>query len=122
MGDDDEPGVVAVQELQPGELRGEPRAARALPLLAREPHVVVDDELTFALEHFHQPDRAMGSLERVVRQLHHRQAPAGRGDAVELASRHLLSGTQLGQRSFPAVLVHDRRGGNGPAPVIDIVS
>jgi len=45
LGDDDEPGVVAVQELQPGELRGEPCAARALPLLAGEPHVVVDDQL-----------------------------------------------------------------------------
>src|SRR5215475_9391599 len=40
LGDDDEPGVVVVQELQPGELRGEPGAARALPLLAGEPHVV----------------------------------------------------------------------------------
>src|SRR5215472_2039833 len=45
LSDDDEPGVVAVQELQPSELRGEPRAARALPLLAGEPHVVVDDQL-----------------------------------------------------------------------------
>src|SRR5215472_3780430 len=45
LGNDDEPGVVAVQELQPSELRGEPCAARALPLLAGEPHVVVEDQL-----------------------------------------------------------------------------
>src|SRR6266702_2845767 len=28
LGDDDKPGVVAIQELQPGEVRGEPGAAR----------------------------------------------------------------------------------------------
>src|SRR5258708_3895072 len=45
LGDDDEPGVVAVQEVQPSELRGEPCAAWALPRLAGEPHVGVDDQL-----------------------------------------------------------------------------
>src|SRR4029079_5729459 len=40
VGDDDEPRVVAVQELQPGELGCEAGAAAALPLRAVLPHVV----------------------------------------------------------------------------------
>ena len=40
QGDDDEPGVVVLQEFQPGELGGrELGAARALPFLAFESHV-----------------------------------------------------------------------------------
>ena len=111
LGDDDEAGVVGVEELEPGELAGEPGAARALPLLAGEPHVVVDDQLALALEHVDEPNRAVGSVERVVGQLHHREASAGGGDGVELTSRGLLPDPQLSQCGFPGVLVDDRRNG-----------
>ena len=118
LGDDDEAGVVAVEELQPGELAGEPGAARALPFLTGEPHVVVDDQLVLAVEHVHEPNRAVGSLEGVVGQFHHREAPAGSGDGVELTSRGLLPCAQLGQGSFPGVLVDDRRHGDRLAGVV----
>jgi hypothetical protein len=40
-----------------------PGAARALPLLAAEPHVAVDDQLRLAAEHVGQPDRALLALQ-----------------------------------------------------------
>jgi hypothetical protein len=109
LGDDDEPGVPVVQELQPGVLRGEPGAARALPLLAVEPHVVVDDQLRLAVEDVRQPDRPVLALEGVVGQLHHRQPAALGGDRVELAGGGLLSYTQFVQLLLPGVGVDDRR-------------
>ena len=118
LGDDDEAGVVVVEELQPGELAGEPGAARALPFLTGEPHVVVDDQLGLAFEHVHEANRAVGALEGVVRQFHHREAPAGSCDGVELASRGLLPYAELGQGSFPRVLVDDRRNGDRLARVV----
>ena len=90
LGDDDEAGVVAVEELEPGELAGETGAARALPLLTREPHVVIDDQLAPALEEIHQPNRTVGSIERVLRQFHHRQISARGRDCVELTCCGLL--------------------------------
>ena len=90
LGDDHKAGVVVVQELQPGELAGEPGAAATLPFLAGKPHVVVDDELGLALEHVRQPNRAVGSVKGVVGQLHHRQAPASGGDGVQLPGRLLF--------------------------------
>ena len=111
LGDDDEAGVVVVEELEPGELARESGAARALPCLTGEPHVVVDDQLGLAFEHVHEPNRAVGAVERVLGQLHHREATAGRGDGVELTSRGLLPYAQLGQGRLPGLLVDDRRDG-----------
>ena len=110
-GDDDEAGVVGVEELEPGELAGEPGAARALPLLTGEPHVVIDDQLALVLEHVDEPNRAVGSVECVLGQFHHRETSAGRGDGVELTSCGLLPGAQLSQFGFPDVLIDDRRHG-----------
>ena len=56
VGDDDEAGVVVVQELQSSELRGETRAPATLPIRAARPHVVIDDELRAAFEQLDQTD------------------------------------------------------------------
>ena len=117
LGDDDEAGVVAVEELEPGELAGEPGAARALPFLTGEPHVVVDDQLGLAFEKVHEPNRAVGALEGVVGQLHHRKAPTCSCDGVELTSRGLLPYAERSGGGFPGMLVDDRRNGDRPAGV-----
>ena len=70
--DDDEAGVVVVEEVQPDVLRRQPRAAAALPLRAIGPHVVVDDELRAPVEHVGQADGAVRADQRVVRELDHR--------------------------------------------------
>jgi hypothetical protein len=73
--------------------------------------VVVDDQLGPALEDVHEMNRAVGAVEDVVRQLHHREAPTGRGDVVELTSRGLLPLAELGERRLPGLLVDDGRNG-----------
>lgn len=118
LGDDDEPGVVVVQELQAGELRGEPRAARALPFLAGEPHVVVDDQLALAVEEFGQAYGAVLAVEGVVGHLHHRQPTTLGGDGVQLPGRGLLAGTESCELGLPCRGVHDGRqcvGGHDPS-------
>lgn len=107
LGDDDEAGVVLVEELQAGVLRGEPRAAGALPLLPGEPHVVVDDQLPLALEDVREPDGAVGALQRVLRHLDHRQPAALGGDGVELPRRGLLPRPQGLQPVLPGRAVDD---------------
>jgi hypothetical protein len=82
LGDDDKPGVVVVQELQPGELRGEASTPRALPFLTRKPHVVVYDQLRLPVEHVDQPHRSVLAVQNVVPHLDHRQPPSLRGDRV----------------------------------------
>ena len=108
VGDDDEPRVVVVQELQPGELRRESGAAAALPLGAVLPHVVVDDELRTSLEHVDQSDGPVLADQRVVSHLDHREPTALRGDGVQLAGRRLLPAPQLVKRGAPGLLIDDR--------------
>ncbi len=78
VGDDHEPRVVVVQELQPGELRRESRAAAALPFRAVLPHVVVDDELRATLEDVDESDRPV-LADRVCS---HPSRPSGGDDAA----------------------------------------
>jgi hypothetical protein len=116
LGDDDEPCVVVVQELQARVLRGEPRAARALPFLAGEPHVVVDDQLPLAVEDFGQPDGAVLAVEGVVGHLDHRQATPLGGDGVEFTGRGLLAGAEGCELVLPRRGVND--GGSASAVMV----
>lgn len=113
LGDDHESRVVGLQELESRELRGEGRASAALPLGVREPHVVVGDELGAAVEEIDEAHGAVGSLQGVVGQLHHRQAPALRGDGVQLARRGLLTHPQRIELPAPGLCVDDRRHRSG---------
>src|SRR5580693_5865379 len=105
--DDDESGVIVVQKLQPGELGGEPGAARTLPVLTREPHVVVDDQLPFTVEYIDQPHRSVLGFQYIVRHLNHRQPSSLCGDGVELAGGRLFPDAKGIQCALPGFLVHD---------------
>lgn len=111
VGDDHEAGVVVGEELQSGELRGEARAAAALPLGTRRPHVVVDDELGPAVEHIDQVDRPFGADQGVVGQFNHRQTAPLRGDPIQLARGSLLAFAQLVKRGAPGLVINDWRQG-----------
>ncbi len=113
LGDDNESGVVAVEELETGELAREAGAARALPLLAGEPHVVVHDQLAFAFERIGQPSRSVGAVQDVFGKFDHRESPTSRCDSVELACRGLLPDTELRQCRLPGGLIDDRWNGDG---------
>ncbi len=121
LGDDDEAGVVAVEELQPGELAGEPGATRALPLLIGEPHVVVDDQLPLAFEDVHEPNGTVGTVEGVIGKLDHWQTATGRRHGVEFTSHGLLPYPQVRQGDLPGALVDDRRNRDRLAGVIGAV-
>ncbi len=107
--DDDEPGVIAVQELQPGELGGEAGAARTLPLLTGEPHVVVDNELLFTVEYVGQLHRSVLGFQYIVWHLDHRQPSSLRGDRVQVAGGRLFPDAQCIQFALPGLLVYDGR-------------
>jgi len=91
VGDDDEPGIVVVEELQSDELRCKSRATATLPLGAVGPHVVVDDQLRSAVEDVGQADWTVGADQGVVSQFDHRQPPPLGGDGIQFAGGGLLA-------------------------------
>ncbi len=109
VGDDDEAGVVVVQEVEPSELRCEAGATAALPLGAVGPHVVVGDQLTAAVEDVDQPHRTVRADQRVVGQFHHRKAPSCCSDRVQFPGGGLLPAPHLVERGAPGLLVDYRR-------------
>jgi hypothetical protein len=55
---------------------------------------------------------AVDTIERVLRQFHHRETSARSCEGVDLASCGLLSGAQLSQCGFPRLLIGNRRNRN----------
>ena len=69
--------------------------------------MVVDDELGALVEYLDEPDRAVRTDQRVVRELDHRQSAALGRDGVELTGGGLLRRAQFVEGGLPGLPVDD---------------